>query len=41
MAYGCGQTVQDLVDVLGGLDLETAMEETLNDMDGIAAELVA
>ncbi|MGW8370174.1 MAG: AgmX/PglI C-terminal domain-containing protein, partial [Gammaproteobacteria bacterium] len=39
MAYGCGQTVQDLVDVLGGLDLETAMEETLNDMDGIAAEL--
>jgi hypothetical protein len=41
VVYGCGSTLEDLVDTVGGLDAEAAVKDTLGDMDRIAQELVS
>jgi alkylation response protein AidB-like acyl-CoA dehydrogenase len=41
VVYGCGSTLEDLVDTVGGLDAEAAVKDTLRDMDRIAQELVS
>jgi alkylation response protein AidB-like acyl-CoA dehydrogenase len=41
IVYGCDQTIDELKDKMGTLDLGLAMTDNLKDMDLIASELVA
>ncbi|MDY6881070.1 MAG: acyl-CoA dehydrogenase family protein [Desulfatiglans sp.] len=41
LTYGCGTVIQETAEMLGKLDLESVMSESLKDMDLVSAELVA
>jgi hypothetical protein len=40
IAHGCGETIDEMVGELDGIDMAKAMKDNMKDMDLIAAELV-